>query len=259
MIRLDKYLCDMGEGTRSRVKELIRRGQVEVNGTVEKKPDRRLDENGDQVCVCGRQISYSRYVYLLLNKPAGIVSATQDNRERTVLDWVREQAPGNPLLLRPLFPVGRLDKDTEGLLLLTDDGGLSHRLLAPEKHVEKTYYVRIDGPLDGAQLQALEAGVEIGEAKRTRPARIRPATASRGCGTVSAKSGETAWYLTITEGKFHQVKRMMQAVGRKVVYLRRVAMGPLTLEDTLPVGAFRELTEQERTALHTGGEADEHV
>ncbi len=253
MIRLDKYLCDMGEGTRSQVKGLIRRGQVEVNGTVEKKPERKLEENRDQVCVCGRQISYSRYVYLLLNKPAGIVSATQDNRDRTVLDWLRSQAPGNPRLLRPLFPVGRLDKDTEGLLLLTDDGELAHRLLAPGKHVEKTYLVQIDGPLDSAQRRTLEKGVDIGEPKPTRPARIHPAPTlgdPRAKPLDSSKSDGTAWYLTITEGKFHQVKRMMQAVGRRVVYLRRVAMGPLTLEDTLPVGAFRELTIQERIALH---------
>ena len=141
MIRLDRYLCEMGEGTRSEVKELLRKGRVSVDGCPEKNPARKVDEKSVQVCVDGRLISYAKNVYFLMNKPSGLLSATRDGHGRTVLDWMREREPENVLLRRDLFPVGRLDKDTEGLLLITDDGALAHRLLSPARHVKKTYYV----------------------------------------------------------------------------------------------------------------------
>lgn len=167
MLRLDKYLCDMKAGTRSQVKALIRKGQVTVNGLPVKSPEMKIEENSDQVCVNGKSISYARHVYFMLNKPAGCVSATQDNHDKTVLQLMREQkgAFDDALLQRELFPVGRLDKDTEGLLLITDDGELAHRLLSPAAHVEKTYYVEIDGPLTDAQQNSLQEGVDIGEKK----------------------------------------------------------------------------------------------
>ena len=147
MIRLDRYLCEMGEGTRSEVKELLRKGRVSVDGCPEKNPARKVDEKSVQVCVDGRPLSYAKNVYFLMNKPAGLLSATRDGHGRTVLDWMRERAPENALLKRDLFPAGRLDKDTEGLLLLTNQGDLAHDLLSPRHHVDKVYYTRVSGCL----------------------------------------------------------------------------------------------------------------
>ncbi len=253
MIRLDKYLCEMQAGTRSEVKNMIRKGCAAVNGKTEKNADRKIDEQTDEVTLNGKKVSYQKYVYLLLNKPAGVVSATRDNHDETVLDWVRKKDPENPLLKRELPPVGRLDKDTEGLLLLTDDGALSHRLLAPTKHVEKTYYVELDGTLDAEQIAALEQGVDIGEDVLTKSAKVEliehPNVAVTASGDNHSTEAKYACHLTITEGKFHQVKRMMQAVGRTVVYLKRVRMGGLWLDPRLEIGEFRELTEEELLLL----------
>lgn len=246
MIRLDKFLCDMKAGSRSEVKALIRKGAVSVNGDPEKSPDRKVDENRDRICLKGSPIGYQKHVYLLFHKPAGLVSATRDEKEKTVLDWIRERDSENPLLWRELFPVGRLDKDTEGLLLLTDDGELAHRLTSPAGHVPKKYYVEVDGDLAQEQLRALENGVDIGEERPTRPARI---TAADGKEAFHSPKAASAWNLTITEGKFHQVKRMMQAVGRQVVYLKRVGMGSLSLDPYLAAGQVRELTQEETDRL----------
>ena len=245
MIRLDRYLCEMGEGTRSEVKELLRKGRVSVDGCPEKNPARKVDEKNAQVCVDGRLLSYAKNVYFLMNKPAGLLSATRDGHGRTVLDWMREREPENALLKRDLFPAGRLDKDTEGLLLITDDGALAHRLLSPARHVKKTYYVETDGTLSEEACGRLREGVEIGEEERTRPAEIRE-TKLEGC----AAESRAAYLLTITEGKYHQVKRMMQSQGRTVTYLRRMSMGPLVLGDTLPVGEFRPLSPEEIGRAH---------
>ncbi len=246
MIRLDKFLCDMKAGSRSEVKALIKNGAVSVNGSLERSPDRKLDENRDQVCLKGSPVGYQKYVYLLFHKPGGLVSATRDRKEKTVLDWIRERDNANPLLRRDLFPVGRLDKDTEGLLLLTDDGELAHRLTSPAGHVPKTYYVEVDGVLTQEQQKALEEGVDIGEERPTRPARV---TAADGREAFHSPDAASAWNLTITEGRFHQVKRMMQAVGMRVVYLKRVGMGTLTLDPHLASGQIRELTQEETDRL----------
>ena len=171
------------------------------------------------------------FVYYLLHKPAGCVSATTDNRDRTVMEYVPSGRKG-------LFPVGRLDKDTEGLLLITDDGALAHELLSPKKHVEKTYYARISGIVTEEDIQAMKKGVDIGEEKPTLPARLEILSVNE-----AEKTSEI--HLTICEGKFHQVKRMMEAVGKKVTYLRRISMGSLTLEETLLPGTYRELTAEE--------------
>ena len=245
MIRLDKYLCEMGEGSRSEVKEKLRKGCVRVDGLLEKDPSRKVDERTAQVSVDGRSLRYSRHVYYLLNKPAGLLSATKDGKGRTVLDWMREKEPENMLLNRELFPAGRLDKDTEGLLLVTDDGALAHRLLSPSRHVEKTYYVETDGNLSEEACRRLREGVDIGEKELTKPAKIREAETFERCGEDSA----AAYFLVITEGKYHQVKRMMQTQGRRVTYLRRIQMGPLVLDQTLPTGAFRPLKERELSLL----------
>ncbi len=255
MLRLDKFLCEMKTGTRSQVKALVKKGAVTVNGITAKSPEQKIDENSDCICVNGSEVSYRKYVYFMLHKPAGYVSATRDNHDKTVLDLMREQK--NPLLDRELFPVGRLDKDTEGLLLITDDGELAHRLLSPSRHVPKTYYVEIDGCLSEDQQMILRQGVDIGEKQRqtddtqeyipekTRPAGLTQAAQDEFC----SDRAESAWLLTITEGKFHQVKRMMQAVGRNVVYLKRLSMGELRLDEKLARGEFRELTKDEAENL----------
>ncbi len=245
MIRLDRYLCEMGEGTRSEVKEILRKGRVCVDGVVEKNPARKVEEESARVSVDGRELRYAKHAYFLLNKPAGLLSASRDGRGRTVLDWMRERDPENALLKRELFPAGRLDKDTEGLLLVTDDGALAHRLLSPARHVEKTYYVETDGALPAEDCERLREGVDIGEGEHARPAKIREAERLERC----APDSSAAYLLTITEGKYHQVKRMMQSVGRRVTYLRRVSMGPLSLDESLRTGEFRPLTQEELSSL----------
>jgi len=224
----------MGKGTRSQVKEQIRKGLVTVNGREIKSADTRIDEEADKVCFCGEELSFRKYVYFMLNKPAGVVSATEDRISATVLGLLREEdrRPG-------LFPVGRLDKDTEGLLLLTNDGALAHRLLSPKKHVDKTYRVEITKALDREEIKALEQGVEIGEGCITLPARV-------------AVLEERVILLTIHEGKFHQVKRMLQAVGNQVTGLKRIAFGGLSLDNGLLPGEYRELTDEELCILRGG-------
>lgn len=232
-IRLDKYLADMGKGTRSEVKKVISKGLVRVNGAVVKKPETKLDIEIDQVLYEGESVGYAQFEYYMLNKPAGIISATEDKRERTVVDLIEDKKR------KDLFPVGRLDRDTEGLLLISNDGELAHRLLSPAKHVDKVYYAKIDGVVTEADVEVFQKGIDIGEEKLTRPAKLR-----------ILKSGEMSEIeLTIREGKFHQVKRMFHAVGKEVVYLKRLQMGPLTLDETLKSGEYRKLTEQEITEL----------
>lgn len=233
IIRLDKYLADMGCGTRSQVKQMIRKGQVEINGEKIKKPEQKITTAQDRVCVAGKEIRYEKYRYYLLHKPAGYVSATTDNRDKTVLELLPEN------IRRELFPVGRLDKDTEGLLLLTNDGELAHRLLSPKKHVDKTYYARIDGKVDEEDRRAFLQGVDIGDETNTAPAKLE----------ILKSSDISEILLTIQEGRFHQVKRMFQARDKQVIYLKRMTMGPLVLGDDLPKGNYRELCEEERKVL----------
>lgn len=219
----------MGVGTRTEVKQMIRKGQVVVNGEVIKKAEQKITPGVDSVIVQGREISYQKYKYIMLHKPAGVVSATEDSKERTVLSLISKE------LQKDIFPVGRLDKDTEGLLLLTNDGDLAHQLLSPKKHVDKTYFARIQGSVTSEDQKAFSEGVDIGDEKKTMPARLEILTAGE----------ESEILLTIQEGRFHQVKRMFEAVGKKVVYLKRISMGSLQLDETLPVGAYRQLTEKE--------------
>lgn len=233
VLRLDKLLADMGVGTRSEVKQMIRKGQVCINGETAKKPEQKVDTGSDLVEVQGKAVSYRRYRYFLLHKPAGCVSATEDAREKTVLSLLPKE------LQKDLFPVGRLDKDTEGLLLLTNDGDLAHRLLSPKKHVDKTYYARIQGVVTDEDAKAFSEGVDIGDEKRTLPANLE----------IIKSDEESEILLTIHEGRFHQVKRMFEARGKKVVYLKRMTMGPLKLEQELEIGTYRELTRAELEAL----------
>ncbi len=233
ILRLDKYLADMDAGTRSEVKRAASKGQVLVNGTAAKKADLKVDTERDRVVFQGREISYSRFEYYMLNKPAGVVSATEDSRDRTVLELLGDGRR------RDLFPVGRLDKDTEGLLLITNDGDLAHRLLSPKKHVDKTYYAKTDGCVTDEDVRIFAEGMDIGEERPTLPGRLEILEAGE-CSRI---------LLTIQEGKFHQVKRMFEAVGKKVIYLKRLAMGPLVLDESLAPGECRKLTEDEKEQL----------
>ncbi|MGN1140532.1 MAG: pseudouridine synthase [Oliverpabstia sp.] len=232
-LRLDKYLADAGVGTRSQVKQMIRKGQIAINGEPVKKPDQKVDAVNDKIEVMGKEIRYQKYRYLLLHKPAGYVSATEDKKEQTVLSLLPEE------LRKDLFPVGRLDKDTEGLLLLTNDGALAHRLLSPKKHVDKTYYARVRGQVTDEDKTAFLQGVDIGDEKDTLPARLE----------ILESAEESQIFLTIQEGRFHQVKRMFEARGKKVVYLKRISMGPLSLDEGSKPGDYRELTVEEQKSL----------
>lgn len=235
-VRLDKFLADAGAGTRSEVKKYIGKGLVQVNGRTAKRPEEKVTPGADTVLLAGQAVAEApEFVYYLLHKPAGCVSATEDVREKTVMEFVPETRKG-------LFPVGRLDKDTEGLLLITDDGALAHDLLSPKKHVEKTYYARVEGIVTEADAEKLNAGVDIGEEKNTLPAELKILR-------VLLPENMSEIELTICEGKFHQVKRMMEAVGKKVVYLRRISMGPLILPEDLLPGMCRPLTEDELSGL----------
>lgn len=250
-VRLDKFLADAGEGTRSEVKKLIQKGQVQVNGITVKKPEQKLLPGSDAVVLAGHPVSAApEFVYFLLHKPAGCVSATEDSRERTVMEYVPSRRKG-------LFPVGRLDKDTEGLLLITDDGELAHELLSPRKHVEKTYFVRVDGIVTEDDVNAVREGIDIGEEKTALPAKLKilktvPEETVKEGSTAESISGTSEILLTICEGRFHQVKRMMKALGKNVTYLKRISMGPLVLPDDLPKGKCQALTADEIHALKTG-------
>ena len=230
-MRLDKYLAEMGVGTRQEVKKQIRQGKAAVNGTVVKAADTKIDETSDEVTISGRNISYVSYEYYMLNKPAGVVSATEDRRDTTVIDLIKEKKR------KDLFPVGRLDKDTEGLLLITNDGDLAHRLLAPKKHVDKVYYAKIDGMVTEEDVKRFAEGIDIGaeEEEMTRPAKL----------DIMKSAEESEIRLTIHEGKFHQVKRMFLAVCKEVTYLKRERMGTLCLDENLKPGEYRLLTEEE--------------
>ena len=228
MIRLDKFLADAGIGTRSEVKQMIRKKSVTVNGTPATGPDQKINETSDIVCVSGKAVSLRGFVYYLLHKPAGYVSATKDNPFPTVMELV----PGGD----DLFPVGRLDKDTEGLLLITNDGELAHRLLSPRRHVDKTYLAILDKPAEDSDIEKFEAGVDIGDDDLTLPAKLQILPDNQAL-------------LTIHEGRFHQVKRMFHAVGKEVVYLKRLSMGPITLPEDLEKGTYLELQAHEVNLL----------
>ena len=233
MIRLDKYLADMGMGTRSELKKMIRSGRVLVDGAPAKKPEEKVDVESQTVMVDGKVVTYQTVEYYMLHKPAGVVSATKDKKEKTVLDLIGGQKR------KDLFPVGRLDKDTEGLLLITNDGDLAHRLLSPGKHVDKVYFARIDGKVTGEDVRQFSEGLDIGDEDRTLPAKLEILTSAE----------ESEILLTIQEGRFHQVKRMFEAVEKKVTYLKRMSMGSLVLDENLKKGEYRPLTKEELEKL----------
>lgn len=230
-MRLDKYLTNQGIGSRSQVKALIKSKKVFVNNVLENKPERHIDENNDIVSLDGVNLEYNKFYYYMLNKPPGVLTAVKDNNYKTVMD-IMDVTPKEGL-----FPVGRLDKDTEGLLLITNDGELSHNLLSPKKHVNKSYYVELNGELIDSDIDLFAKGLDIGEKNITKPAKLE------------ILSGRNRAYITITEGKYHQVKRMFQAIGLTVTFLKRISMGSLILDKNLKSGGYRKLTEEEISNL----------
>lgn len=230
-MRLDKFLTECNLGTRTQVKEILRRKEVSVNGKTMTSPQEQIDPGNDQVLWKGKKLTYEAFQYFVLNKPAGVISATKDQLSETVISLLPEGAR------KDLFPVGRLDKDTEGLLLLTNDGALAHNLLSPKKHVPKTYLVQLEKPLSDKDMKALEEGVDIGDETPTKPAFVTKAKDT---------DVEGEWiHLTICEGRFHQVKRMLEAVGNRVTYLKRMRFGALSLDPLLGPGECRALKIEE--------------
>ncbi len=228
-IRLDKYLVHVGMGSRTEVQKLIKKKKVEVDGTVVIKPEFSFDPENTAVRVQGELMDYQAFYHFVMNKPAGVITATEDPVHETVLDLMAIEDQN-----KVPAPVGRLDKDTEGLLVLTSDGKLNHQLLSPKKHVDKVYYARVEGCVTEADQKAFEEGVTIGQ-YTCMPAKL----------TILSAGDCSEVHLTIKEGKFHQVKRMMQAVGKEVTYLERIQMGGLTLPKDIERGQYRRLTTEE--------------
>lgn len=244
-IRLDKFLADMNRGSRSQIREAAKKGRIQINGVTEKKTDRKIDPEHDEVTFDGEKVSYHAYEYYMLYKPQGVISATEDGRHRTVLDLLSGENR------RDLFPVGRLDIDTEGLLLLTNDGDLAHRLLAPGKHVDKQYYAKVSGVLPADAKEQMAAGMTLEDGTEVKPGRLEILHRAE-----EETSGISEVLLTIQEGKFHQVKRMFEVLGCHVEYLKRLSMGSLRLDETLHPGEYRRLTEAEVSGLKKPGNSE---
>ena len=239
-MRLDKFLANASVGTRSEVKKIIRSGRITINGDVVKRPENAVTAD-DQIALDDRIISYREYEYYMLNKPAGVVSATVDPVFTTVIDLIKETNH------KDLFPVGRLDKDTEGLLLITNDGSFAHNLVSPAKHVPKTYFVRVDGIVNDQDAAVLKKGVDIGDKQLTKPAvlsDIKP--------VLPKETRQTELLITITEGRYHQIKRMFAAAGNGVIELKRTQMGRLTLDPSLKEGECRLLDAHEVQKIEKG-------
>lgn len=228
--RIDKILSNLGYGSRSEIKKYCKQGSVVVNGSEASNPGTQVDTENDEILFNGEEVVYREYIYLMMNKPDGYISATTDKYDPTVLDLIDVSY----LAFEP-FPVGRLDKDTEGLLVLTNDGKLSHRVLSPKKHVPKTYYAKIDGIVTEKDVEAFAEGVVLDDGYKTMASQLK----------ILKSDEESEIELTIHEGKFHQVKRMFESVDKKVVYLKRLSMGNLKLDESLELGEYRELTDEE--------------
>lgn len=232
MERLDKIISATGKKSRREVREMVRQGRVLVDGKPAPAADMKVDPQTAVILLDGEPLGYEKFTYVMLHKPAGVLTATEDRRQETVLDLLPPE-----LRRRALSPVGRLDKDTEGLLLLTNDGQLAHRLLSPKSHVDKIYYARVDGALEPGDIAAFAAGMTLGDGLECLPAGLEILS-------------PTEALVTLREGKFHQVKRMLAARGKPVLYLKRLSMGRLRLDPALAPGAWRMLTEEERSALN---------
>lgn len=237
MMRLDKFLADLGKGTRKEVKEYIKKGLVIVNEKTIKSSDFKINEETDTIYLGDELLTYEKFVYLMLNKPAGVVSATFDNKDKTVIDLIHEYKHLN------LFPFGRLDKDSEGLLIISNDGKLAHDLLSPKKHVYKTYYVDVEGLVTSDDITKFKEGITLDDGELCKSATLE----------IVESNDISKCYVTICEGKFHQVKRMFESVNKKVIYLKRITFGNITLDSNLKLGDYRKLTEEEINILKKNG------
>lgn len=234
--RLDKLLSSTGHWSRKEIKDMVRQGRITVDGVPARKPEEKYDPAGVQIFVDGQAVDCTPFVYVMMHKPDGILSATEDRNQPTVLDLLPEN-----LRRRGLFPVGRLDKDTTGLLLLTDDGALAHELLSPKKHVDKVYLAHVDGVLDEEDVKSMADGMILGDGLHCLPAVLEPLGDGTSC------------HITLREGKYHQVKRMLAARGKPVLKLKRLSMGTLCLDERLAPGEWRMLTDQESQTLKSRG------
>ena len=235
-MRLDKFLVESGLGSRSQVKQLLKKSQVWVNGAAVTSAKIQIDERSDQIVVDGQTLVYEKFVYYLLNKPKGVISATEDDRHKTVLDLLDDAARQ-----KEVFPVGRLDVDTHGLLLLTNNGQLSHAMLSPKRHVAQVYQAQVAGLMDQADVERFAQGIELKDFS-CQPAQLEIIERDEGAKTSLVR-------ITLSEGKFHQVKRMVLACGKEVTDLQRLSMGPLQLDPNLDLGQWRRLTEEEIQSL----------
>lgn len=233
-MRLDKFISTTTTLSRAEAKKVIKKG-ILINDKLIKTPDYKIDEFNDQVIVNGNRLVYRKYVYIMMNKPKDTVSATEDAIEKTVVDILRDEDR-----IHKVFPVGRLDKDTEGLMLLTNDGELAHKLISPKKDVEKKYYVEVSGELKNEYLQIVKEGLILEDGYRCKPARLE---------ILDSNEGNSKANIFITEGKFHQVKRMMKSLGTTVTYLKRLSIGSLKLDENLKLGEYRYLTDDELNKL----------
>lgn len=238
-LRVDKFLSDQSSESRGDLKKEIRKYGIKVNGQVTKDPGKIIDTKKDRIIFREKEIEYQEFIYIMLNKPAGIISAVSDNKHKTVIDHIKDSYPR-----KDYFPVGRLDKDTEGLLIITNDGQFAHQLLSPGKQIPKKYYVIINGRVKPDHIKKLEAGVVLEDGYITKEARGE---------IIKTEESSSSIYLTITEGKYHQVKRMIKSIGFEVSYLKRVEMGLLKLDPLLEIGDFRKLTEEELFKLKKRG------
>lgn len=228
--RVDKVLSNLGYGSRTEIKKFCKQGIIQVNGKTVSNPGQQVDTDIDEIVINGEKINYREFIYLMMNKPDGYISATFDKHDPIVLDLIDDEY----LVFEP-FPVGRLDKDTEGLLVLTNDGQLAHRVLSPKKHVPKKYYAKIDGRVTEEDIEAFKEGVVLDDGYKTMPAELE----------ILKSDDKSEIELVIHEGKFHQVKRMFESVGKKVTYLKRLSMGGLILDESLEIGEYRELSDEE--------------
>jgi len=228
--RIDKILSNIGYGSRTEIKKYCKNGLVVVNGATISNPGQQVDHESDEIHFEGKKVVYRKFVYLMMNKPDGYISATTDKYDPVVIDLIDPSY----LVFEP-FPVGRLDKDTEGLLILTNDGKLSHRVLSPKKHVPKRYYARVSGVVGEDDIKAFKEGVVLDDGYKTMPSELE----------IIKSDDESEIELTIHEGKLHQIKRMFESVGKEVVYLKRLSMGNLKLDESLELGEYRELTDEE--------------
>ncbi|MFL0194210.1 pseudouridine synthase [Clostridium sp. WILCCON 0269] len=231
MDRLDKILANLGYGTRKEIKAMVKRGAVKIEGVVVKDNSMKVDPDNCKIEIDGSIVEYKKYIYILMNKPEGVVSATMDNYDETVIDILIPEYQA----LKP-FPVGRLDKDTKGLLLITNDGELNHRLISPKNHVDKVYYAEIDRPVDISDVEKFEKGIVLKDGYNCLPAKLK---------IIESDGNGSIVEVTVQEGKFHQIKRMFNVLGKNVVYLKRIKFGPINLDEDLLEGEYRELYREE--------------